>query len=199
MTMKNNLSKNRSRLSLVFSFFAIFGLILFAALILDFGAVYATRRQAGEAAESAALAGGVVIGERLPFTNMTINNARNAGAARAATNGFDRAGSDNSVAVSISGPYNNGGFDYYIARAEIAAKVDTVIVHHFFSGVQKVNVVAEAAIIASQSLIPVTGSPLYDFNLLDGISIRDGGLVVVTSGDSMSPSWVANLFEEAAK
>jgi len=62
-----------------------------------------------------------------------------------------------------------------------------------------VNVVAEAAIIASQSLIPVTGSPLYDFNLLDGISIRDGGLVVVTSGDSMSPSWVANLFEEAAK
>lgn len=157
--------------ALVILAFSVVALIGFAALSIDGGMIYADRRHAQNAADSAALAAA------LAKVNEEDWNA--AGMNRAATNGYNNDGVTNTVNVynpPISGQY--AGNSEYI-QVFINAVVDTSLVHFVYSGPVENTVEAVARV------EPGAIGPLYQGNAIVGLK-PNGCKVVWKHGNSQT-------------
>jgi hypothetical protein len=117
-------------------------LVGFTALAIDGGMVYADRRQAQNAADSAALSAALA--------KLNDQSWYMAGLDRANSNGYDNNGTTNTVDIfnpPISGQY--AGDDEYL-QVLITADVNTALIHFVFQGDMQNTVEAVARAIPSQ-------------------------------------------------
>jgi hypothetical protein len=155
-------------LLIVFGMVALLG---FAALAIDGGMVYSDRRQAQNAADTAALAAALA---KLNNQNYVL-----AARQRASSNGFDNNGATNWVAVHnppISGLY--AGDDAYI-QVFITSTVQTSLVHFVYSGPVRNTVEAISRV------TPGSVSPMFFGNAVVGLK-PDGCSVVWSHGNGGS-------------
>ncbi len=142
-------------------------LLGFTALAIDGGMVYADRRQAQNAADSAALAAALAIVNGQDWSAAALN--------RASSNGYDNNGVTNTVQVfhpPASGQYA-GDAEY--VQVIITADVDTALIHFVYSGPVKntVEAVARAK--------PGSVGPLFNGDAIVGLK-PDGCSVVWKHG-----------------
>lgn len=145
------------------------GLIGFTALAIDGGMVYADRRDAQNAADTASLAGALAKANGENLYTAAFN--------RADSNGYDNNGTTNIVEVynpPTSGQY--AGNSEYI-QVFITASVDTALIHFVYSGPVQNTVEAVARVIPGQV------GPLFAGNALVGLK-PDGCSVVWKHGNS---------------
>jgi len=122
---------------MIFLIFVVVGMLAFASLALDGGKVFADRRQAQNAADTAALAGALAKVNGFP-------NWQAFAISRAASNGFDNNDPEATVEVyspPISGPYQ-GNQEY--VQVIITATADTALIHLVYPGPVRFTVEAVA-------------------------------------------------------
>jgi len=155
--------------ALIFLAFSVVALIGFAALAIDGGMIYADRRHAQNAADSAALAAALA--------KVNSEDWNIAGLNRAASNGYDNNGVTNSVDVNnppVSGQY--AGNSEYI-QVFINAVVETSLVHFVYSGPVENTVEAIARV------EPGVVGPMYNGDAIVGLK-PNGCSVVWKHGNS---------------
>jgi len=141
--MNKKLSRSESGQALIVLALGFVALISFTALAIDGGMIYADRRQAQNAADSAALSAALA--------KVNGQDWQTSGLNRANDNGYDDNGSSNTVDIHnppISGQY--AGDDEYI-QVFISADVNTSLLQFAFQGDVENTVEAIARVIPSQS------------------------------------------------
>lgn len=151
--------------ALILIVLAIVGLIALTAAAVDGGMAYSERRQAQNAADSAALDAGLA--------KIRGGSISAEGLARAASNGFDNNGTSNTVTVnnppqlgcdSLQGPYFN---NMQYVQVIIRNKTDT-----YFGGVIGINEVNNCVEAIVRAKPPVTGQ-MYNGNAI--VALKPSG------------------------
>ena len=154
--MKNQ-TRNEQGQVLVLLTIAIVVLLGFSALAIDGGMAYAERRQAQNAADTAAMAAALAKINHDP-------NWETVALTVAEANGYDNDGTNNVVELHfppISGPFE-GAINH--VQAIISAKVDTALVHFVYNGI------VENRVEAVVEITPAISGPLYPGAAIVGLN-----------------------------
>ena len=167
--MKPNVNTSERGQAIVLLAVGFVMLLGFTALAIDGGMVYADRRQAQNAADSAALAAALAIVNGQDWSAAALN--------RANTNGYDNNGVTNTVQVFYPPASGQYAGDTEYVQVIIIADVDTALIHFVYSGpVQNtVEAVARAK--------PGSVGPLFNGDAIVGLK-PEGCDVVWKHGNS---------------
>lgn len=174
--MPRRSERGQSIIILALSFVVMLG---FAGIAIDGGILYADRRSAQNAADSAALAGALAI--------LQHNNPISIAYSRAADNAYDNNHISNWVNVynpPIDGPY--AGNPYYV-EVRIRSKVDSVFAHFVYKG-QLENTVTAVA-----HAKPATVVPFMNGDAMVGLA-KTGCSVVWSHGNNTTSITGSGIF-----
>lgn len=161
---------------------ALFG---FGAIALDGGNIYADRRSAQAAADSASMAGALAV-TRLPSDSSKSANVRRAAALQAEENGYFHNPPKTSVTVNWppASPHPYAGNRNYV-HVIITNRLDTILAHLFYRGPFQHTVEATAHASRNETLTP--GIVLYADNPTACNAVEfDGSMnAVITGGGSV--------------
>lgn len=124
---------------------AMISLLGITALAIDGGMAYSDRRQVQNAADAAALAGGLQ-----KANGRTETNVRQAAWNTAGENGFD----NSQVTTTISGPFSDLFGQYYLVYVTIVSPVETAFLQFISGGSLQNTVEARARAYPSQPALP---------------------------------------------
>lgn len=184
--MKRPIEKTRAEKgqALVIIVLAIVGIVGFAALAIDGGMVYAERRRAQNAADSAVYAAALAAAQKKTDTEGA-NNAYK----QATLNGFTT-GSGTTVQVNhppVAPSRYAGNTNYY--QVVISAEVQPIFSHFIFSGVLRNTVEAVARAVPARPVSP--GNALHavgEGNLCKGIWFTGSGTTTITGANILANS-----------
>ena len=166
----DKIKKNERGQAMYLIVFGIVALLGFAALSIDGGHIFAERRKAQNAADTAAYAAALAIIDNTSGSDATA--ADNAGHTAADDNGYDDNGTTNTVDVTFPFTYN-GDNDH--VKVEIWTEVETSLIQFVYSG--DVSVSVEAVVHVVDVDADVMGNAIITLG-----SCSDGPLLDITGG-----------------
>lgn len=165
--------KHEKGQALILIVLAIVGMIGLTAVAVDGGMAYSDRRQAQNAADSAALAGALA--------HARGNNVSVAAMARAASNGYENANTANITVTAVSSP--TGACPGNVAGKDITVNITSTI-DTMFGGVVGINDLTNQ-VTATARACDSTNQPMFMGNAV--IGLRPTGTVFDAHG---TPDWL---------
>ncbi len=179
--------KSEKGQALILIVFAILGLIALTALAVDGGMAYSERRQAQSAADAAALDAGLA--------KIRGGNLITEGLARAASNGFDNNGTDNTVTINNPPQAGCNGAGQYVGNNEYVQVIINTATDTFFGGVIGVNEV-DNCVDAVARAVPGTTAQLLPGYAVAGLA-PSGCDAVYVAGNGQLQTWGGGIFSNS--